>query len=155
MQKLKQISGTIVLNTQGPYSGTIAQKSDIEDIQIISEYIAEQENDGKNVIILSYKANLYNVNLNRNNGDFDLYFMGNLGSKGEQGLINKIKELKNTIILTEKNEENFIGQEAINARKYVVDNYKKIGEIQKYNIYLSDTNWRKKIFKKTIAKFAK
>lgn len=66
--------------------------------------------------------------------------MGNLGSKGEQGLINKIKKLKNTIILTEKNEENFIGQEAINARNYVIDNYKNIGEIREYNIYLTDKN---------------
>lgn len=130
--------GTIVLNTEGPYCGTIALKIDIEDIQIISEYIVEQEKNGKNVIILSYKANLYNVSLNRNNGDFDLYFMGNLGSKGEQGLINKINELENTIILTQKDEESFIGQEAINARNYVIDNYKNIGEIQEYNIYLID-----------------
>lgn len=138
MQKSKQISGTIVLNIERPYCGTIAQKSDIEDIQIISEYIVEQEKNGKNVIILSHNANLYNVNLNRSNGDFDLYFMGNLGSKGEQGLINKIKELKNTIILTEKEEENFIGQESINARNYVINNYKKVGEIQEYNIYLTN-----------------
>lgn len=64
--------------------------------------------------------------------------MGNLGSKGEQGLINRIKQLKNTIILTEKEEENFIGQEAINARDYVINNYKNIGEIQEFNIYLTD-----------------
>lgn len=87
---------------------------------------------------MSHKANLYNVNLNRNNGDFDLYFFGNLGAEGEQGLINKIKELKNTIILTEKEEENFIGQESINVRNYVINNYKNVGEIQEFNIYLTD-----------------
>jgi len=84
---------------------------------------------------LSHKANLYNVNINKNNGIFDLYFWGNLGKEGEKGLINKIGKLKNTIILTEKSEENFIGQEAINARNYVIDNYQKVGEIQEYYIY--------------------
>lgn len=120
---------------QGAYYGTIVSRSDMEDIQIISGYIKEQENNGKNVIILSHKANLYNVNINKNNGMFDLYFLGNLGKKGEDGLINKIKELKNTIILTEKSKEKVIGQEAINAKNYVICNYKKIGEIQEYCIY--------------------
>lgn len=119
----------------GPYYGTILLKEDIEDIEIICNYIQEQENNGKNVIVLSHKANFYNVNINKNNEVFDLYFLGNLGKDGEEGLINKIKNLENTIILTEKNEENFIGQEVINARRYVMESYENIGEIQEYYIY--------------------
>lgn len=107
----------------------------MDNLKIICDYIKEQEKNNKNVIVLSYKANFYNANLKRNKGDFDLYFYGNLGSKGEQGLINKIKELKNTIILTEKYDEDLFKQEAINARNYVINNYPKIGEIQEYNIY--------------------
>lgn len=134
---MKLINGIVVFNTEGAYFGTFAKKSDMEDITIISNYIKECIQNGKNVIILSHKANLYNVNLNRNNGDFDLYLLGNFGSKGEQGVIDKIKELKNTIVLTEKDKDSF-GQEAVNVRNYVINNYHNIGEIQEYSIYSLD-----------------
>lgn len=129
------INENIIMETEGAYSGVLFNKEDKEDKEIVSQYIKYQEDNGNNVIILSHKANLYNINLNKNNGIFDLYFLGNLGKGGEQELINQIKELKNTIILTEKSDKNFIGQEAINARNYVKNNWNRVGEIQEYYIY--------------------
>lgn len=125
-------NGNITVFDEGAYYGILVYKKDKENIQIISNYIKEQD---KNVIVFSHKANLYNVILNKNNGDFDLYFLGNLGKEGEKGLINKIKKLKNTILLIEEDDKNFIGQEPINARQYVVDNYQNIGNILEYSIY--------------------
>lgn len=124
----------IILDNKGAFYGTIIQKEDYEDIKIICNYIKEKEKQNINVKILSYKANLYMVKLNKNNGILDLAFAGNLGKDGENGLIAEIQNLKNTLILIQTSEEIF-WQESKNAREYVINNYDKIGEIQEYSIY--------------------
>ena len=124
-----------VFNTQGAYYGTIMKKEDFDKIEAICNYIKEQEKYKIDVKVLSYKADLYMVNLNKNNGIFDLAFIGNLGKNGEEGLINEIKKLKNTLILFESDSDNIFWQESKLARDYIIDNYKKIGEIEEYSIY--------------------
>lgn len=133
---LEQINDDkILIEQQGVYQATLISENTVEDLSIITDFIQEQEKNGRKVVILSHKANLYNLNMNRNNGNFDLYFLGNLGKAGEKGLIDEIKEKRNILFLTQKTEENLIGQEALGARKYVIDNCEKVGEIQEYNIY--------------------
>lgn len=124
----------IILDNRGAFYGTVIQKEDYEDIKIICNYIKEKEKQNIDVKILSYKANLYMVKLNKNNGILDLAFAGNLGKDGENGLIAEIQNLKNTLILIQTSEEIF-WQESKNAREYVINNYDKIGEIQEYSIY--------------------
>lgn len=111
------------------------KKEDFEKIETICDYIKEQEKYNVDVKVLSYKADLYMVNLNKNNGIFDLAFIGNLGKDGEEGLINEIKKLNNTLILFESDSDNIFWQESKLARDYIIDNYKKIGEIEEYSIY--------------------
>ena len=78
------------------------------------------------------------LQLNKNNGIFDLAFLGNYGKGGEETLINKIKELDNSVILIETDIENMFWQESKNARNYIINNYKKVGEIQEFSIYYID-----------------
>lgn len=118
--------------------GVLIEKKLEDNINIICSYIKEQENNGRRVIILSHKANLYNICLNRNTGDFDLYFLGNLGKDGENNLIIKLQEMKHTILLTERNEEEFVGQEATKARDFIALTWKKIGTIEEYIVYKSE-----------------
>lgn len=122
----------------GSFYGSIISKENYEDIQIICDYIKKQESKNIDVKILSYKANLYMLQLNKNNGIFDLAFLGNYGKGGEETLINKIKELDNSVILIETDIENMFWQESKNARNYIINNYKKVGEIQEFSIYYID-----------------
>ena len=75
------------------------------------------------------------LNLNKNNGIFDMPFLGNLGTKGEKGLIDDIKQLENTIILIQTDSEKVFYQESKNARNYIINNYNKIEENQKFSAY--------------------
>ena len=73
--------------------------------------------------------------LKKANREFDLPFMGNLGKDGEDGLIKKIKNLRNTKILIKKDEEKVFWQESIKVRKYIEENLENIGEIEGYSIF--------------------
>ena len=124
-----------VINEYGVFKQSMITKEDDEDIKIICEYIKEQNNKNIEVKILSYKANAYMVNLNKNNGILDLAFLGNLGIGGEKELINQIRKLDNTIILIQTNEEEMFWQESKLAREFIINSYEKKGEIQGYSIY--------------------
>ena len=66
-----------------PYFGAIISNEKYKDIEESTSY---RKNSEKNTIILSEKAGLYMIPLNRSNGKFDLPLLGNLGKKGEDGL---------------------------------------------------------------------
>lgn len=135
----------ILLNCNDIFYGSMISKQDYENSQIICNYIKEQAVNNIDVKVLSYKANLYMMQLNKSNELFDLAFLGNLGRGGEEGFINKIKELNNTLILLESDSEKVFGQESQKAREYIINNYEKIGEIQEYSIYKLGVNNEKNI----------
>lgn len=120
------------ITNKDPFYGGIIEEKTIENIIVVTNYIT---NSSDNVIVLSGKAALYMVPLQRNNGIFDLPFKGNLGKEGESGLMDQIKNLKNTVILLEKDEENAIWQESKLVRKYIIENMTQIGEIEEFYIY--------------------
>ena len=60
-------------------------------------------------------------------------FYGNLGIEGINGLTQEISDMKNTYILLTK--EGIKYQESQELRDYIINNYKKIGEIEEFNIY--------------------
>ena len=96
------------------------------------KYIEENE---KNVIVFSNRAALYMVPLKRNNGDFDLPFKGNLGIEGEDGLIEKVDNMKNVQFLIYKNEDESIYQESEKVKEHVKNTKKYVGEIAGFEIY--------------------
>ena len=104
------------------------------NINNILNYIKENEKEGFNIKILSYRSSLYMNILNRNNKNMDLPFYGNLGKEGEEGLIKEIQELKNTKLLIYKEEDN-VYQESKMVRKYIIENYEKIEEIEDFYVY--------------------
>lgn len=107
----------------------------IERINELKEYIINKKNENKEVIILSYEAVLPMIELDINNGDFDLAFVGNLGNDGENRLIDKIKELENTEILIFTDEEDCFWQESKKVREYIMNNMRKTGELLEYTVY--------------------
>ncbi|MCI8655431.1 MAG: hypothetical protein HFJ48_06170 [Clostridia bacterium] len=123
------------IDKKSPYYGGVIEKEKIQNINVVENYIKNNEN---NVIILSYKAALYMVPIQRNNGMMDLPFKGNLGKDGEKGLIEKIKNMENTEILIVKDEKDIMWQESKLVREYIKENMQNIGEIEEFEI------WRKK-----------
>ena len=128
----KKLIKTDKFTKEEPFYGSFCEDKLVENIDNVKQYIEQNE---RNVIVLSHKAALYMVPLKRNNGIFDLAFKGNLGKEGEEGLINKIKNLKDTEILIEKDENNITFQESKLAREYIINNMEKIGEIEEFDIY--------------------
>lgn len=115
-----------------PYYGGIISTELENNINNVVKYI---ENEKENVIVLSSKAAFYMIPMGRSNGMMDLPFRGNLGEEGENGLIEKIKNMKNVKILIDKNEDDMIYQESKLVRKYIFENLEKIGEIEEFYIY--------------------
>lgn len=117
-----------------PYYGAIATKEKLEEIQEIVNYIKQENEKGIEVKIISYYSNLYMNILNKNNGDMDLPFYGNLGKTGEDGMIQKIEKLRNANILILTQEDN-IYQESKKVMKYIQENLKYKGTIRQFSIY--------------------
>ncbi len=116
-----------------PFFGGIISEENKRNIDNVLEYI---ENNKKEEIILSPKATYYSILLNKNNGILDLPLKGNFGKEGEEGLLNKIKNLHNTEILIESSEYDMIWQESTLVREYIKNNMEKIGEIEEFDVYM-------------------
>ena len=115
-----------------PFFGGVIGKNDYEKNEKVIAYIEE---NNKDVIVLSNRAALYMIPLKRNNGDFDLPFKGNLGIKGEDGLIEKIEEKENVQYLIFKEENESIYQETTKVKDYIKNNKNYVGEIEGFEIY--------------------
>ena len=114
------------------YFGGIISNEEYKDIEEVTSYIERSET---NTIILSERAGLYMIPLNRSNGKFDLPLLGNLGRKGEKGLIEEIQKLDYTEILIYNGEGNESKQEPEKAIEYVKNNWTKIDKINKFDVY--------------------
>ena len=120
---------------QSPFYGAKINSELDETIKTVGEYI---QNNDKKTIVLSTYAPIISLSLNDlDNGEFDLALRGNLGSRGEKGLIEKIENLENTqiLLLHETEEEKEIYQFAFDVAEYIRKNYTYIGRIDKFDIY--------------------
>ena len=75
------------------------------------------------------------INLDIYNKDYDMFNKGNLGSKGEKGIIERIQTEENAIYLIRKDgiERNWQNPEEV--RKYIKDYLNKTGQISMFDIY--------------------
>ena len=125
----------IIKDKTNPYYGALISKENEENINKIVQYILKNKENNIDTKILSFDAMCYTILTDDNNKNFDLPFLGNLGKDGEEGLIQEIKELKNTKILIKTNEKDVFWQESKKVRKYIKDNYEKEGTIEDFDIY--------------------
>ena len=68
-----------------------------------------------------------------NNGKYDWLLRGNLGSGGEEKIINEIKITKNKIALISEDGETY--QFVHDAVDYIENNWKNIGKVGRFKIY--------------------
>lgn len=103
-----------------------------ESIQKVDDYILNQEHE---VYILDARAGIYMIPINRYNKNYDMFLIGNIGSKGSEGVIEDLKSKENVKLLLLNNERNLNWQTPLDVIKYVKENYSKTGEIEIFDVY--------------------
>lgn len=118
-------------NYSDPYYGSGINKEQYEYLNKMIDYI--EKNDP---LIVSVKSNFFMNVLKKNNGVFDLPFVGNFGIGGEQDLIEKINNSEKRIILID-NDKDFNGfhQNSKLAREFIKNNYKFVGNIENFLLF--------------------
>lgn len=119
---------------QNVYNGAIIPEEMSQEIKEVLAYIEDENSQAKEVKIISYYSNVYMNLLNKNNEKLDLPFLGNLGNKGEDGLIEEIDQLENTNILILKDGIELY-QESEKVRNYIRDNFIRKGDVTIFEIY--------------------
>ncbi len=99
----------------------------------IDNYILENKKLGKNVYILDAEAVIYTIPIDIYNKDYDMFLKGNLGYKGEKGIIDRINNEENAIYLIKKDYLNW--QNPNEVREYIIDNLKLIDDISIFYVY--------------------
>ena len=100
----------------------------------VDAYIKDEERD---VYILDSEAAVYMIPLDKYNKDFDMFLKGNLGSASEEGQIEKIKNMKNAVILIKNDKMALNWQTPTKVIEYVKTNLKKIGTVSFFDVYIT------------------
>lgn len=101
----------------------------------VDAYIKDEKRD---VYILDSEAAVYMIPLDKYNKDFDMFLKGNLGAASEEGQIEKIKNMKNTVILIKNDKMSLNWQTPTKVIEYVKNNLEKIGMISFFDIYVTN-----------------
>ena len=103
-----------------------------DQIKQLDEYIKTSE---KEVYILDATACIYKIPINQYYKDYDMFLKGNLGIKGEEGIIEDLNQKENIKILIMKEGLSRNWQNPEKVREYIMQNYKQTGEIACFAIY--------------------
>lgn len=104
----------------------------LNQIQNVDSYIESSE---KPVYILDATAALYMIPINKYNKDYDMFLKGNIGGKGEEGQIEKLKNMDDVYILIMKNAKNRNWQTPTKVMEYIENNMEKVDEIEIFYVY--------------------
>ena len=125
--------GFYEINYKEPYFSMFATKEMQEKINEVTNFVKLKEKNNQKVIIFSEEANIYQILLEKNYQDFDLPLLGNWGYKGEEKVLEKIKNMEDTFILIK--DKSATEQESKKIKDYIKGNYNKTGEIADFEIY--------------------
>lgn len=106
-----------------------------EQINDVNNYLLKSD---KPIYILDANAAVYMIPINRYNKDYDMFLKGNLGGKGENGQIEKIKNMSNTYILILSNPKSRNWQTPTKVIEYVENNLEKIDNIRGFDVYTTN-----------------
>lgn len=103
----------------------------------ILEVDAYIQNEERDVYILDSEAAVYMIPLDKYNKDFDMFLKGNLGSASEEGQIEKIKNMKNVVILIKNDKIALNWQTPTKVIEYIKNNLEKIGTVSFFDAYIT------------------
>ena len=98
----------------------------------VDEYIKKQNKD---VYILDSSAVLYTIPIDQYNKNYDMFNKGNLGSKGEDGIIEDLKNKTDIQILILQDNYRRNWQTPLKVINYVKNDLNKIGSVGIFDIY--------------------
>ena len=101
-------------------------------IVLIEGYIQNRDED---VLILDSMATPINIPMNKYYKNYDMFNLGNFGTKGEEGIIEDLKAKENIMILIKKDRYSHNWQLPTKVIEYVKENFKLIDEIDLFDIY--------------------
>ena len=104
----------------------------LQRIKKVDEYII---NSDKPTYILDATAALYMIPINRYNKDFDMFLKGNIGGSGEDGQIDKIKNMEDAYILIMRNKKNRNWQTPTKVMDFIENELQKVNEIETFDVY--------------------
>ncbi len=99
----------------------------------VDDFIVTESLVNNNVYVLDAEAAIYNIPLDKYTKDYDMFMIGNFGTKGEDGIIKRIKNESNAIYLLKKSGINW--QNPNKVRNYIINNLRLIGESSIFWVY--------------------
>ncbi len=112
----------------------------VDNMKKLDSYLVEQKRDA--VYFLRGSENyFYKIKNDSLITYFDLPNYGNYGYNGTEKIINRLKELDDTLIVIDKEcylEESFSQQYLKEAVSYIIENYKFVKKIGNYEVYLKE-----------------
>lgn len=97
-----------------------------ERVKEVGEFMKEQEARGKEVHELDMLSAICSISLDKYYKDYDMFNLGNFGTKGEQGIIEDLKQKENVVILLKQYKYKTNWQYPEKVAKYIRENFEKV-----------------------------
>lgn len=105
-------------------------------INYIDSFIQKENELGKEVYVLDLASALYSVTIDRYQKNYDMFNLGNFGGKGTEGIIQDLDSKENAIILIKNSKYKQNWQHPNEVTDFVRENYRYIGELDIYEVYI-------------------
>ena len=117
------------------FRGILIDKDFANRINILGEYLLEKEEEGKTVYILDSMSAICTIPIDRYYKNYDMFNLGNFGGRGEDGIIEDLKNTDNLLVLIRKDGIPKNWQHPYKITDYAIENFEKIDEIDIYDVY--------------------
>ena len=117
------------------FKGILMDNDLANRISIMDEYLLEKEEKGKTVYILDSMSAIFTIPIDRYYKNYDIFDIGNFGGRGEDGIIEDLKNTDNLLVLIRKDGIPKNWQHPYKITDYAIENFEKIEEIDIYDVY--------------------
>lgn len=114
------------------FSNVVITDYTYQKIQVMDYFIKSQD---KPVYILDAEAALYQIPLDIYYKDYDMFLIGNIGSKGEEGQIEKLQNDENKIVIIKSDGVSLNWQNPNKVRNYIKQNMDYKYSILYFDVY--------------------
>lgn len=114
------------------FSNIVITDYTYQKIQVMDSFISDQD---KPVYILDAEAALYQIPLDIYYKDYDMFLIGNIGSKGEEGQIEKLQNDNNKIVIIKSDGVSLNWQNPNKVRDYIKQNMNYKYSILYFDVY--------------------
>ncbi len=117
------------------FNGIPTDESLYSEISDIGEYLLEKEQEGKTVYILDTMSAIITIPIDKYYKNYDMFNLGNFGKRGEDGIIEDLKNTENLLVLIRKEGLPKNWQHPYKVTDYAIENFDRIDEIAIFDVY--------------------